>query len=87
MGLDGDISFYSKHGKGRLLDIGCNEGRGLPIYKTNGFVVEGLEVNELAAAKARKGYAIRLKNYQRNNSFAKPTVKPERIEKARLEYL
>src|SRR6266702_5919538 len=25
--LDGDISFYLRRGAGRLLDIGCNEGR------------------------------------------------------------
>jgi len=27
--LDGDISFHSRDGSGRLLDVGCNEGRGL----------------------------------------------------------
>jgi len=29
MALDVDISFHSRRGRGRLLDIGCNEGRGL----------------------------------------------------------
>jgi cyclopropane fatty-acyl-phospholipid synthase-like methyltransferase len=38
-----------------LLEIGCNEGRGLRIYKKNGFEVEGLEINERAASEARKG--------------------------------
>jgi len=50
--LDGDISFHSVFGKGRLLDLGCNEGRGLSIYKKNGFEPEGLELNERAADKA-----------------------------------
>jgi SAM-dependent methyltransferase len=53
--LDGDISFYLRKGAGRLLDIGCNEGRGLGIYTSNGFEVEGLELNEKAAASARRG--------------------------------
>jgi 2-polyprenyl-3-methyl-5-hydroxy-6-metoxy-1,4-benzoquinol methylase len=52
--LDGDISFYLRKGKGRLLDIGCNEGRGLKIWARNGFKVEGLELNERAAAVARR---------------------------------
>ena len=51
--LDGDISFYQRRGTGRLLDIGCNEGRGLRIYARNGFKVEGLELNTTAAAVAR----------------------------------
>ena len=57
--LDGDISFYMRKGTGRLLDIGCNEGRGLQIYRRNGYAVEGLELNERAAAVARsKGLAV-----------------------------
>ena len=52
--VDGDISFHKQKGFGRLLDIGCNEGRGLSIYKKNGFEVEGLELNEQAAAEARR---------------------------------
>jgi SAM-dependent methyltransferase len=51
--LDGDISFHSRHGSGRLLDIGCNEGRGLRIYAGNGFQAEGLELNQRAAIQAR----------------------------------
>ena len=51
--LDGDISFHSKKGSGRLIDIGCNEGRGLRLYERNGFQVEGLELNSTAAAVAR----------------------------------
>lgn len=53
--LDGDISFYQARGAGRLIDIGCNEGRGLSIYARNGFQVEGLELNETAAAQASEG--------------------------------
>ncbi len=33
--LDGDIAFHSRTGPGRLLDVGCNEGRGLRIYTRN----------------------------------------------------
>lgn len=36
LAIDGDISFHSIKGSGRLLDIGCNEGRGLRIYRANG---------------------------------------------------
>lgn len=53
--LDGDLSFHGRKGTGRLLDIGCNEGRGLKIYARNGFQVEGCELNETAAAVARGG--------------------------------
>ena len=52
--LDGDIAFHERRGTGRLLDIGCNEGRGLRTYKRNGFQAEGLELNETAAAHARE---------------------------------
>jgi 2-polyprenyl-3-methyl-5-hydroxy-6-metoxy-1,4-benzoquinol methylase len=59
MRVDGDISFHLQRGAGRLLDIGCNEGRGLPIHARNGFQVEGLELNETAAAVARKtGFGV-----------------------------
>jgi SAM-dependent methyltransferase len=50
---DGDMSFHGRRGTGRLLDVGCNEGRGLSLYAANGFQVEGLELNETAAALAR----------------------------------
>jgi 2-polyprenyl-3-methyl-5-hydroxy-6-metoxy-1,4-benzoquinol methylase len=53
--IDGDISFHLRNGSCRLLDVGCNEGRSLPIYARNGFHVEGLELNERAAAVAREG--------------------------------
>lgn len=51
---DGDMSFHARRGAGRLLDVGCNEGRGLSLYAANGFEVEGLELNEPAAELARK---------------------------------
>lgn len=57
--VDGDISFHLRKGSGRLLDIGCNEGRGLRIYAKNGFQAEGLELNELAAMQARnEGFRV-----------------------------
>ena len=46
LALDGHISFHSYKGSGPLLDIGCNEGRGLRIYQRNGYEAEGLELNE-----------------------------------------
>ena len=55
LAIDGDISFHARKGSGRLLDIGCNEGRGLRLYRQNGFEAEGLELNSHAAAKARAG--------------------------------
>ncbi|SRR6266446_2507232 len=57
--LDGDLSFHGRKGTGRLIDIGCNEGRGLQIYARNGFQVEGCELNETAAAVARdRGFIV-----------------------------
>ena len=53
LALDGDISFHAVTGSGRLLDVGCNEGRGLKLYQKSGFHAEGLEFNENAAAVAR----------------------------------
>jgi len=56
---DGDMSFHGRRGTGRLLDVGCNEGRGLSLYADNGFQVEGLELNETAAALARqRGFRV-----------------------------
>lgn len=57
--LDGDITFCRQKGKGRLLDVGCNEGRGLESFKRNGYDAEGLELNDKAAKEARrKGFHI-----------------------------
>jgi 2-polyprenyl-3-methyl-5-hydroxy-6-metoxy-1,4-benzoquinol methylase len=58
--IDGDVGFHSRRGHGRLIDVGCNEGRSLRIFAGNGFEhLEGLEVNENAAAVARKaGFTV-----------------------------
>lgn len=57
--LDGDLSFHDRKGTGGLIDIGCNEGRGLKIYARNGFQVEGCELSETAAAVARaRGFTV-----------------------------
>ncbi len=56
---DGDHSFHRRRGRGRLLDLGCNEGRGLSLYAANGYAVEGLEINDKAAALARqRGFTV-----------------------------
>jgi SAM-dependent methyltransferase len=70
--LDGDISFHGRKGAGRLLDAGCNEGRGLRIYARNGFEVEGLELNPSAAAVAREaGFTVHLGD---TTDFAAPAA-------------
>jgi 2-polyprenyl-3-methyl-5-hydroxy-6-metoxy-1,4-benzoquinol methylase len=57
--IDEDISFHTRRGRGRLLDIGCNEGRTLRNYASNGFQAEGTELNETAAAAARQaGFTV-----------------------------
>ena len=59
MVIDGDVSFHRLKGMGRLLDVGCNEGRSLSIFRKHGFDAEGLEPNEKAAASARlNGHAV-----------------------------
>jgi 2-polyprenyl-3-methyl-5-hydroxy-6-metoxy-1,4-benzoquinol methylase len=51
--LEGDITFSLKTGSGRLLEIGCNEGKNLAYYSKNGFETCGLETNIKAANKAK----------------------------------
>ncbi len=60
LAIDGDISFHVQPGRGRLIDVGCNEGRGLALYARNGFAaVEGLETNPTAVAAARgRGFTV-----------------------------
>ena len=59
LALDGDISFHKMCGSGTLLDVGCNEGRGLEFYKKHGYSAEGLELNSKAAEIARnKGFKV-----------------------------
>lgn len=52
--IDGDMSFHEERGSGRLLDVGCNEGRNLVFYRRAGFTPEGLELNAVAAEAARR---------------------------------
>lgn len=54
LALDGDNAFCTRTGAGRLLDVGCNEGRGLQTYRHNGFAAEGLDLNRTAARTARE---------------------------------
>jgi len=64
LNIDGDVSFYLRKGKGRLLDVGCNEGRGMSIYHRNGFDPEGLELNKRAAQYARKaGFNVHIQTF------------------------
>lgn len=59
LAIDGDISFHRMSGSGSLLDVGCNEGRGLEFYQSHGFSSEGLELNGKAAEVARsKGFIV-----------------------------
>lgn len=59
LAIDGDISFHRAEGSGKLLDVGCNEGRGLEFYQKHGFTAEGLELNSKAAQVARaKGFNV-----------------------------
>lgn len=59
LAIDGDISFQRMSGAGKLLDVGCNEGRGLEFFQSHGFTAEGLELNSKAAEVARgKGFTV-----------------------------
>jgi SAM-dependent methyltransferase len=72
--VDGDNSFYTCKGAGRLLDVGCNEGRGLQAYRRNGFAAEGIDLNRMAARAARElGHAVHevpLEQYQPEAPYA-----------------
>ncbi|OIR19166.1 ubiquinone biosynthesis O-methyltransferase [mine drainage metagenome] len=73
MAIDGDISFHKMSGAGKLLDVGCNEGRGLEFYQGHGFTAEGLELNSKAAEVARrKGFTVygsTLENFTTQNRY------------------
>ena len=57
--FEGDISYSLKKGSGKLLEIGCNEGKNLVSYHSNGFETYGLETNKIAAESAKKlGFKI-----------------------------
>ncbi len=74
--LDGDVSFHLEEGSGRLLDVGCNEGRGLVLYRRNGFKPEGLELNSRAAEVASsRGFMV----YESDIAALQPSLPFERI--------
>jgi glycosyltransferase involved in cell wall biosynthesis len=57
--LDSDISFHARRGRGRLLEVGCNEGRNLGFYGRSGFTAEGQEINPVAVEAARsRGFTV-----------------------------
>jgi 2-polyprenyl-3-methyl-5-hydroxy-6-metoxy-1,4-benzoquinol methylase len=51
--LDGDVAFHAVTAGGRLLDVGCNEGRGMARFLQNGFTPEGIDLNSVAIAQAQ----------------------------------
>jgi SAM-dependent methyltransferase len=73
LALDSDISFHGRRGHGRLLDIGCNEGRNLGFYRRSGFEVEGLETNPVARATAAAGgftvHGVELEEFQPSERY------------------
>ena len=74
--IDGDVSFHTESGSGRLLDVGCNEGRGLVLYRANGFKPEGLELNSRAAEVARsRGFMV----YESDIEALQPSLPFERV--------
>lgn len=76
LALDGDVSFHTQRGSGRLLDVGCNEGRGLVLYRHNGFTAEGLELNGRAADVARRrGFRV----YEDDVADLVPTLPFDRV--------
>ncbi len=74
--VDGDISFHEERGTGRLLDVGCNEGRNLVFYRHAGFKPEGLELNAVAAEAARRrGFMV----YETDLADLKPSLPFDRL--------
>lgn len=71
--LDGDIAFHRLKGQGKLLDIGCNEGRSLKIFSQHGFDAEGLELNKNAVAvahsKGLKVHAMAIEDFYPDEPF------------------
>jgi SAM-dependent methyltransferase len=51
--LDGDVHFYLRRGRGRLLAVGCDDSESLAQYRDNGFNAEGWSDDPRAAAQAR----------------------------------
>jgi SAM-dependent methyltransferase len=74
--IDGDMSFHEQHGSGRLLDVGCNEGRNLVFFRRAGFKPEGLELNSHAAEVARsRGFMV----YETDLAELKPSLPFDRV--------
>ncbi|HEX9464300.1 MAG TPA: class I SAM-dependent methyltransferase [Alphaproteobacteria bacterium] len=74
--VDGDISFHGEKGSGRLLDVGCNEGRPLVLYRRNGFKPEGVELNSRAAEVARRrGFMV----YETDLAELRPSLPFDRV--------
>lgn len=74
--LDGDMSFHEERGGGRLLDVGCNEGRNLVFYRQAGFKPEGLELNAHAAEAARRrGFMV----YETDLAHLTPSLPFDRL--------
>ena len=74
--LDGDVSFHEERGSGRLLDVGCNEGRNLVFYRHAGFKPEGLELNAHAAEAARRrGFMV----YETDLAHLTPSLPFDRL--------
>jgi len=60
-GRRGIRSTTGRIGAIRLLEVGCNEGRNLGLYRANGYEAEGQEINPRAAAAARRrGFRVHL---------------------------
>jgi SAM-dependent methyltransferase len=74
--IDGDMSFHEESGTGRLLDVGCNEGRNLVFYRHAGFKPEGLELNAHAAEAARRrGFMV----YEADLAHLTPSLPFDRL--------
>jgi SAM-dependent methyltransferase len=74
--LDGDMAFNAEAGSGRLLELGCNEGRNLVLYRRNGFKPEGTEVNTRAAEVARRrGFMV----YESDLESLRPSLPFDRV--------
>lgn len=74
--IDGDMSFHEERGSGRLLDVGCNEGRNLVFYREAGFKPEGLELNAHAAEAARRrGFMV----YETDLAHLTPSLPFDRL--------
>jgi len=81
--VDGDVSFHARRGRGRLLDVGCNEGRGLSLYAANGFQAEGLELNRVAGRGGARQGLRRLRRRRRAAAALRALRRRGAVERAR----